>query len=83
MNQNSREMLNLQDETKFCFPNIFLLKFLFKYFVALVNSLEVPTRFKSSTNIIVIANSISDFLIKMHGHIRLFAYPSFNIYLLR
>ena len=31
-------------------------------------------RFRSSTYTAIIANPISDFLIKMHGHIGLFAY---------
>ena len=44
---------------------------------------RVPTRFKSSTYIAIIANSIYDFLMKMHGHIRLFTYPSFSKYSLR
>ena len=48
-----------------------------------VSSSGVPTRFKSSTYISIIANSVFDFLMKMHGHIGLFAYPFFNKYLLR
>ena len=40
----------------------------------------VPTIFKSSTYTIIFANLVSDFLIKMHGHIELFAY---HFYLLR
>ena len=73
------EMLDLQAETKFCFPKIFHLK----YFDVLVSFSGVPIRFRSSTCTIIIANPISDFLIKMHGHIGLFAYPSFNKYSLR
>ena len=84
MNKNSsREMLDLQGETKFCFPKIFNLKSFFKYFVVLMNYSRVLTRFKSSTYIAIIANLVSDFSIKMHGHIGLFAYPSFNKYSLR
>ena len=52
-------------------------------FFFLESSLEVPTRFKSSTCTTIIANLIYDFLIKMHGHIGLFTYLSFNMYLLR
>ena len=48
-----------------------------------MSSSGVPTRFKSSTYTIIIANSVSDFLIKMHRHIGLFIYPSFSKYLLR
>ena len=40
-------------------------------------------RFRSSTYTIIIANPVFDFLIKMHGHIGLLAYPSFNKYSLR
>ena len=43
----------------------------------------VPTRFKSSTYITIIANPVSDFIMKMHEHIGLFTYPSFSKYLLR
>ena len=39
-----------------------------------------PTRFKSSIYTTIIANSVSDFLMKMHGHIGLFTYPSFRKY---
>ena len=48
-----------------------------------MSSLGVPTRFKSSTDITIIANPISDFLIKMHGHIGLYTYLSSNKYSLR
>ena len=72
-------MLNLQVETKFCFPKIFD----FKYFVVIVRFLGVPIRFRSSTYTTIIANAVSDFLIKMHGHIGLFAYASFNKHSLR
>ena len=50
-----------------------------------MSSLRVPKRFRSSTYttiIVIIANPIYDFLIKMHD-IGLFAYPSFNKYSLR
>ena len=57
--------------------------FFFKYFVILVSSSRVPTRFKSSTYTAIIANPVSDFLMKMHGHIGLFIYPSFSKYSLR
>ena len=76
-------MLDLQVETKFCFPNIFHLKFILKYFSIFVSSSRGPTIFKSSTYIEIIANPVSDLLIKMHGHIWLFAYISFNQYSLR
>ena len=73
-------MLDLQAETKFCFPKIFH----FKYFVVLVSSSGVPIRFRSSTYITIIVNPVLDFLKKkMHGHIGLFAYPSFNKHSLR
>ena len=42
--------------------------------------LGFPTRFNSSTYIAIIANLVSDFLIKMHRHIGLFTYPSFRKY---
>ena len=48
-----------------------------------MSSSRVPTRFKSSSHIAIIANPIFDFLIKMHGHIGLFTYPSFSKYSLR
>ena len=48
-----------------------------------MNSLRVPIRFKSSTYTIIIANPISNFLMKMHGHIGLFTCPSFSKYSLR
>ena len=48
-----------------------------------MSSLGVPIRFRSSTYTTIIANPVFDFLIKMHGHIRLLAYPYFNKYLLR
>ena len=76
-------MLDLQAETKFCFPKIFHFKFFLKYFVVLVSSSGVPIRFRSSTYTTIIANPVSDFLIKMHEHIGLFAYLSFNKYSLR
>ena len=44
---------------------------------------EVPTRFKSSTYTAIIANPVSDFLMKMHGHIGLFIYSYFSKYSLR
>ena len=71
MNQNSnREMLDLQDEKKkIVFPRSFISNSFFKYFVAFMSSSRVPTRFKSSTYTSIIANSVSGFLIKMHGHI--------------
>ena len=48
-----------------------------------MSSSGVLTRFKSSTYTAIIANLFSDFLMKMHGHIRLFIYHSFSKYLLR
>ena len=48
-----------------------------------MSSSGVPTRFKSSTYTTIIANPVSDFLMKMHGHIELFTYPSFSKYSLR
>ena len=48
-----------------------------------MNSSGVSTRFKSLTYTAIIANSVSDFFVKMHGHIWLFANPSFSRYLLR
>ena len=48
-----------------------------------MSSSRVLTRYKSSTYIVIIENSVSDLLIKMHGHIGLFAYSSFNKYLLK
>ena len=77
------EILNLQVEAKKIFPRFVIPNSFFKYFVVFVRSLRVPKRFKSSTYTTIIVNPISDLLIKMHGHIRLFAYPSFNKYSLR
>ena len=54
--------------------------FFFKYFVVFVSSSGVPTRFKSSTYTTIIANPVSDFLMKMHGHIGLFIYSFFSKY---
>ena len=48
-----------------------------------MSSLGIPTRFKSPIYTTIIANMIYDFLIKMHGHIGLFTYLSFNKYSLR
>ena len=48
-----------------------------------MSSSGVPTRFKSLTYIVIIANPISDFLMKIHGHVGLFTYPFFSKYLLR
>ena len=48
-----------------------------------MSSSGVSTRFKSSTYTTIIANLVSDFLMKMHGHIGLLTYPSFSKYLLR
>ena len=79
----SREMLDLQAETKFCFPKIFNFKFLSKYFITLMSISGVPIKFQSSTYITIIENPVSDFLIKRHGHIGLFTYHSFNKYSLR
>ena len=76
-------MLDLEAETNFCFSKIFHLKFLLQVICYFVTSLGVPTRFKSSTYIVIIANSVFDFLMKMHGHIRLFTCPYFSKYLLR
>ena len=76
-------MLDLEAETNFCFSKIFHLKFLLQVICYFVTSLGVPTRFKSSTYIAIIANPVSDFLMKMYRHIGLFTYPSFNKYSLR
>ena len=51
--------------------------------LVLMSSSSVPIRFKSSIYTAIIANPISNFLMKMHGHIRLFTYPSFSKYSLR
>ena len=67
----------------FVFPRSFISNSFFKYFAVLMSSSGVPTRFKSSTYTSIITNSISDFLMKMHGHIGLFTYPSFSKYSLR
>ena len=48
-----------------------------------MSSWGVPTRFKSLTYTAIIVNPVSYFLMKMHGHIRLFTYPSFSKYPLR
>ena len=48
-----------------------------------MSSLEVPTWFKSSTYTTIIINLVSNFLMKMHGHMGLFTYPSFGKYFLR
>ena len=48
-----------------------------------MSSSWVLTRFKSPTYTTIIANSVSDFLMKMYGHIGLFTYPSFRKYSLR
>ena len=73
-------MLDLQN---FVFQRSFISNSFFKYFVVLVSSSGVLIRFISLTYIAIIANSVSNFLIKMHGYIGLFAYPSFNKYSLR
>ena len=54
-----------------------------KYFVVLVSSSGVATRFKSSTYATIITNLVYDFLIKIPGHIGLFTYTSFSKYSLR
>ena len=80
-------MLNLQTETKFCFSKIFHLNFFFQVicYSKLSNFFQIfhPTRFKLSTYTAIIANSISNFLMKMHGYIGLFIYPSFSKYSLK
>ena len=76
-------MLDLQVDTKFCFPKIFHLKFIFQICCCSCEIFKSPNKIKSSTYTTIIVNVGSDFLIKMHGHIRLFAYPSFNKYSLR
>ena len=76
-------MLNLQDETKFCFSKIFHFKFIFQVIYCFCGSLGVLTRFKSSTYTTIITNLVFDFLMKMHGHVALFKYPSFSKYSLR
>ena len=48
-----------------------------------MSSLGVSIRFKSSIYTTIIANLVSDFLMKMHGQIGLFTYPSFSNYSLR
>ena len=78
----NREMLNLQVEIKFCFFRYFISIFIFKYFVVFVSYSRVSTRFKSSTYTTIFANMVFDFL-KMHVHIELFTYHSFNKYSLR
>ena len=85
VNQNfNREMFDLQAETKFCFRKIFHLKFLFQIFCCFYEFSRVLTRFKSLIYTVIIANPVSNFLIKMHGrYLGLFAYPSFNKYSLR
>ena len=45
-----------------------------------MSSSGVLTRFKSSTYTAIIANPVSDFLIKMYGHIGLLTYPYFSKY---
>ena len=72
-----------QPRQNFVFPRSFISNSFSKYFVVLVSSSGVPIRFRLSTYTIIVANLISDFLTKMHGHIGLFAYPSFNKYSLR
>ena len=76
-------MLDLEAETNFCFSKIFHLKFLLQVICYFVTSSGVPTIFKSSTYITIIANSVFVFLLKMHGHIGLFTYPYFSKYSLR
>ena len=48
-----------------------------------MSSSGVPTRFKSSTCTAIIESPVSDFLMKMHGHIGLFTCPYFSKYSLR
>ena len=48
-----------------------------------MSSSEVPIRFKSSTYTAIITNPVSDILMKMHGYIGLFIYPTFSKYSLR
>ena len=81
MNQNSIGKCSIcRPRQNFVFPRSFISNSFFKFFVVLVSSLGVPKGFKSSAYTTIIANPISYFLIKMHGHIRLFSYPSFNTY---
>ena len=75
-------MLNLQDETKFCFSKIFHFKFIFQVICCFCGFSGVLTRF-TSTYTTIITNLVFDFLMKMHGHIWLFTYPSFRKYSLR
>ena len=67
----------------FVLPRSFISNSFFKQFVVFVYSFGVPTRFKSSTYTETIANPDSDFLIKTHGQIGLFANHFFKKYSLR
>ena len=77
------ELYPYKNDSKFCFSKIFHLKFLFQIIYCSYKLFRVSTRFKSSTYATIIANLIYYFLIKIHGHMRLFTYPSFNKYSLR
>ena len=71
----------------FVFPRSFISNFFFQVicYSKLSNFFQIfhPTRFKLSTYTAIIANSISNFLMKMHGYIGLFIYPSFSKYSLK
>ena len=84
MNQRfSGEMLDLQAETKICFPKIFHLKFVFQIFFHSYELFKIPNKIL----IINIQNNnrnlVSNFLIKIHRSTRLFTYPSISKYSLR
>ena len=67
----------------FVFPRSFTSNSFLKWYVVFVSSLGVSTRFKPLTYTTIIANLVSDFLMKMHEHIELFTYPFFSKYFLR
>ena len=48
-----------------------------------MSSSRVPIKFKSSTYTAIIANQFSVFLMKTHGQIELFTYPSLSKYWLK
>ena len=73
-------MFDLQAETKFCYTKVFTSNSFFNNFAVFSISSGDPIMFKSSTYTAMIVKPRFDLLMKTHGLITLFLYPSFRRY---
>ena len=64
----------------FVLPKSYISNSFFKQFIVLFNSSGVPMILISSTYTEIIANSLLDLFMNIHGHIGSFLYPSFRRY---